>query len=134
VYRWVEHTSELELEIEAPTEQAVYGEALAAMAELLGEGDEGSADGSVATHDIALEASERSRLLAAFLGEIAFLAETERFAPDGLVRLSAGDRRLEATLRGRESDPPHLVKAVTLHRLAFAPAGEVWRARAVLDV
>ena len=131
MYRWVEHTSELELEIQAPTEEEVYVEAVSAMAELLGS-DLEHADG--ATRDIALEASDRSRLLAAFLGEIAFLAETERFVTVALERLSAEDRRLEATLRGRTGDAPHLVKAVTYHRLAFDAVGDGWHARAVLDV
>lgn len=133
VYRWVEHTSELELEIEAETEQAVYGEALAALAELFDEGDDGGA-APAATREIAVEAPERARLLAAFLGELAFLAETERFVPETLVRLSADGRRLRATVRGRAGDPRRLVKAVTYHRLRFEAAGAGWRATAVLDV
>jgi hypothetical protein len=40
-YRWAEHTAEVELEIEAPTEEAVFTEALHALAELLGDGARG---------------------------------------------------------------------------------------------
>jgi hypothetical protein len=42
MYQWVEHTSELELEIEAATEPAVFLEALGAFAELVA--DEQSTD------------------------------------------------------------------------------------------
>ena len=42
-YRWVEHTAELEMEIEAPTEEGVFVDALHALAELLG--DEGGGSG-----------------------------------------------------------------------------------------
>jgi hypothetical protein len=37
VFRWVDHTSELELEIKARSEREVYAQAVRAMAELLGE-------------------------------------------------------------------------------------------------
>ena len=36
-YRWVEHTGELELKIEAATEEGVFSDALTAIAELLDE-------------------------------------------------------------------------------------------------
>jgi SHS2 domain-containing protein len=37
-YRWLEHTSELELRIEAASEEAVFQEALEALGELIGDG------------------------------------------------------------------------------------------------
>ena len=39
MYRWLDHTAELELALEAPTEQGVLAYALAALRELL-EGEE----------------------------------------------------------------------------------------------
>jgi SHS2 domain-containing protein len=41
---------------------------------------------------------------------------------------------VEATVAGFLNEPPPLVKAVTYHRLAFAQAGDGYRARVVLDV
>jgi len=46
--------------------------------------------------------------------------------------LGAGD--LRATVAGVLGEPPPLVKAVTYHRLEFAPRGEGYRARVILDV
>ena len=142
MYRWVEHTGELELEVEADVEEAIYAEALEAMAELLGdEPDTESATGRDApascvclVRDFAVEAPDRSRLLAEFLGELAFLAESERFMPTGLERLDVETGRLQATVRGRTGDPPHLVKAVTYHGLSFEDVDGGWRATVVLDV
>ena len=153
MYRWVEHTGEVELEIEAPTQQGVYEEAVRAMNELLGEEHDGgeieregaapsageparepSAVDAGARRVIALEAPERSRLLADFLGEVAFVAETERFLLVCIERHALDDRLLEAKLRVRIGSPPHLVKAVTYHRLAFDPVDGGWRARVVVDV
>ncbi len=142
MYRWVEHTGELELEVEADVEEAIYAQALQAIAELLGNepdteparGPDGLAARGHAVRDVAVEAPDRSRLLAEFLGELAFLAETERFVPVGLERLELEAGRLQATVRGRTGDPPHLVKAVTYHGLSFEAVDGGWRATVVLDV
>jgi SHS2 domain-containing protein len=132
VYRWGDHTGELELEIEAPTESAVYGEAVRAMAELLGEEQENKGD--AAAREVTVEASSRPQLLADFLGELAFLAEVHGFVPTALERLTLEATGLRAAVSGRTGDPPHLVKAVTYHRLLFEAVETGWRARLVLDV
>jgi protein archease len=130
VYRWVEHVGELGLQIEAPTEPAVFVEAFAAFAELAR--DDGSADDEQRT--IELEASERADLLADWLDELVYLADAQGFVPERLTDLTLDDSRLRAVVRGRVGEPSALVKAVTRHRLAFEPAGEGWRATVVLDV
>ena len=136
VYRWMEHTGEVELEIESESERGVFAEALAAVSELLqdSDGDEPGAGEPRVERAISVAAEDRPRLFAAWLGELAFLAETEGFVPAGLPELQVGDRIVHATVLGRIADPPHLIKAVTYHRLAFEPYGDHWRAQAVLDV
>jgi SHS2 domain-containing protein len=130
VYRWIEHTGELELSIEAPTEAEVFVDGLGALAELLGE--EGG--GGHARHEISLAAADRAVLLADWLEELVFLAETEDLVPERVERLELGDASLRAVVEGRRGGPPHLVKAVTHHGLEFRRANGRWRARAVLDV
>ena len=132
MYRWDEHTSELELELRAPTPEEVYGAAVAALAELLDAGE--PLDGGEEHRQLAVEAPDRARLLAELLSELAFLAESEQFVPQRLEQVHAGPGRLATTVRGRTGEPPHLVKAVTYHRLAFEPDGDGWRATVVLDV
>jgi SHS2 domain-containing protein len=51
-----------------------------------------------------------------------------------VTELDLSDGVLRATVCGHRGDLRHLVKAVTLHRLLFAPEGNGWRARVVLDV
>ena len=130
MYQWVEHTSELELEIEAATEPAVFLEALNAFAELVG--DEQSADPE--QRELEVRDDDRESLLVAWLDELAFLAETEGFVPLRVAEFDLSDGLLRATVWGHTGDPRQLVKAVTLHRLLFAPEGNGWRARVVLDV
>jgi SHS2 domain-containing protein len=130
VYRWVEHTSELQLELQAPSEEALFATALTAFGELVGRDD----DGLPARHEVRASASDRAALLVEWLGELVFLAETEEFVPERVLSLELDDGALRAVVEGRRNDPAHLVKSVTYHNLELAQDGEGWRARVVLDV
>src|SRR5215211_681976 len=134
VYDWGEHVGELELRIEAPTLEAVFADAAAALEELLAGDDAEEPAGPRERHEIALEGADLAVLLADWLAELAFLAETEGFVPAAVERLELMPDGLRARLRGRRGRPPHLVKAVTYHGLRFEPRGEGWRATALLDV
>jgi SHS2 domain-containing protein len=130
VHRWVEHTAELELELEAPTEEGLFADALTAFAELVGRDGAGRA----VSHEISVSASDRAALLVEWLGELVFLAETEDFVPERVAALDLRDGELRATLEGRRGEPAHLVKSVTYHGLELGRAETGWRARVVLDV
>jgi SHS2 domain-containing protein len=131
VYRWVEHTAELELRIDAPTEEGLFADALAAFVELVD--DEGGPDSE--ERKIELEGDDRGLLLADWLNELVYLADVDRFVPGRLSELELDGGRLRATVRGRRGDPRPLVKAVSLHGLEYEHEGETgWRARLVLDV
>jgi carboxylate-amine ligase len=83
---------------------------------------------------VAVEARDRATLLADWLGELAFLAETEGLVPERVAELELEDRALRAVVEGRRGSPAHLVKAATYHRLALERTGDRLRARGVLDV
>ena len=129
-YRWVEHTGELELELEAASPEEVFAEGFRAIREVLG-GEAGASEDSAR---IELSAPDRGALLADWLAELAFLAENGTLLPGRLARLELGDEGLVATVLGRPGAAPHLVKAATYHRLAFEPLEAGWFARVVLDV
>jgi protein archease len=131
-YGWGEHTGELELWVTAGSASEVFEEAVHAMAELLG-GEEGST-GAPEARLIAVEGGDHARLLVGWLEELAFLAETEGFVPEHAEELRLAPAGVSARIVGRIGSPPHLIKAVTLHRLAFEPEGDDWRARVILDV
>jgi SHS2 domain-containing protein len=130
VYRWVEHTAELELEIDADSERAVFEQGFEAIRELLGCGPGEPMD----PKRVIVQATDRAALLAEWLAELAFLAESEGMVPERLISLKLGRSILEAVVEGSRGDPPHLVKAATYHRLALEPGGSGWRATVVLDV
>jgi SHS2 domain-containing protein len=131
MYRWVDHTAELELHLEASTEREVFEEALAALGELLAERSPERQG-----QDVRLDASavDRPTLLAEWLSELVYLVETESLLPQRVERLKLYEDELEATVVGRRASPPHLVKAVTYHRLEMRQEDGSWRATVVFDV
>ena len=125
----MEHTGELEVEIEAPTERGVFEDGFGAMRELLG-----GAGSAGRRRDVSIKAADRAALLAEWLAELAFIAESEGLVPARLESLELGEDGLTAVVIGSEGHPPHLVKAATYHRLALERSENGWRATVVLDV
>jgi SHS2 domain-containing protein len=128
MYRFVDHTSELEVELEAESAEGVLAEALDAFVELAGSGT-----GELVERKIELEAADLPALLATWLDELLYLADTERLLPES-AELEVSGTRLRGLVRLRLGEPRPLVKAVTLHGLRLRPENGVWRGRVVLDV
>jgi SHS2 domain-containing protein len=127
-YRWVEHTGEVELEIEGRSEEEIFADALSAYRELA------AGEGESAGRVIALEGSSRADLLARWLEELIYLADAEGFVPERVVEIEVERDGLRAEVEGRVGSASPLVKAVTYHDLEFAFDGTRWHARVVLDV
>ena len=136
MYRWVEHTGELELELEAKSQPGLFEEALAALGGLLSEraGSDECADTAFGCHRVSASAPDSATLLAEWLSELAYLAESRGFVPDRVERLELSGQALDATVVGHQASLPHLVKAVTYHRLGMWEEDETWRARVIFDV
>jgi SHS2 domain-containing protein len=130
MYRWLEHTAEIELLIEDETPEAVFTEAMVALGDVLGD----ARGGEPVTHDVRIRAPDRAALLAGWMEELVFLAETDGFIPHRIERLELDAETLTARVGGERSVPQSLIKAVTYHRLEMEPAGGGWRARVILDV
>jgi SHS2 domain-containing protein len=125
-FEWREHTAEVELVIDASTEADVFAEALRAFAELV----EVEREGERATHVVELEEPDRARLLAAWLEELIYLADTDSFVPER-AEIELRDDGLRARVEGRRAQVDPIAKAATYHRLTFEPG---WHATVVLDV
>ena len=141
MYRWLDHTAEIELELEAASEHEVLSDALDALRELL-EGNETpvSSEGwqrhkdEIERRAVRATASDRPALLAAWLEELVFLAESEGFIAFAVERLSLEHCALSAMVAGHVGEARPLVKAVTYHRLQFEPSERGYRGRVVFDV
>jgi SHS2 domain-containing protein len=131
-HRWIEHTAELQLELHAASEAGIFTEAAVALRELLD--DETPQDGARAQRSVEAEATDRGALLAAWLAELVFLAETDGLVPDDVRNLVVGEDSVTAVVHGRLGEPRHLVKAVTYHDLELRRDRDGWRGNVVLDV
>lgn len=129
-YRWVEQTAELELEIEAPTEEAVLVDALRALGELLGDGPRGDS----VRKEVTLKSNDREALLVEWIDELVYLVETEDLVPEDVEQIELSGHRVLATVSCHRGNPRHLVKGATYHHLAFERCGGGFRATVVLDV
>jgi SHS2 domain-containing protein len=132
MYRWVDHTAELELQIDAASREELFADALDAFEELVG----GDPAGETTRHEVLVlaEGPDSASLLLEWIEELVFLAETEDFVPERIVALELGENELRAEVEGRRGSPAHLVKAVTHHGLSVEERDNGWHARVVLDV
>ena len=131
MYRWVEHTAEVELELRAGGERELLTDALRALAELLGDGGDQERG---ERREVNVAAPDRAALLAAWLEELTFLAESEGFVATGAESMELGRDSLHAVVTGYIGNPPPLVKGITYHRLQFEPSESGYVGRVVLDV
>jgi SHS2 domain-containing protein len=131
MHEWRNHTAEIELAIEAQTEEDVFAEAAGAFGELVGLDDEGEP----LEHLVTIEAADREALLVQWLEELIFLADTESFVPEAAQDIRLDGTSVHAKVVGRRGRFEPLVKAATYHGLRFDHDDEgVWHARLVLDV
>src|SRR4051812_50074581 len=102
-HRWIEHTAELQLEIHARSEAAIFRQAVLALRELLVE-DAGPATGERVERPVEAEATDRGALLAEWLAQLLFLAETAGRVPhearDPLLGGGSGTPLLPGRPRG----------------------------------
>jgi SHS2 domain-containing protein len=131
-HNWIEHTAELQLELHAASEAGIFTEAVRALRELLD--DDIPVDGARAQRSVEAEATDRGALLAEWLAELVFLAETDGLVPDDVRNLVVGEDSVTAVVHGRLGAPRHLVKAVTYHDLELRRDRDGWRGNVVLDV
>jgi SHS2 domain-containing protein len=131
-YRFVDHTAEVEVELEGDSAEEVLAAAVGAVRELVAPDARPAGERIEVTVDVA--AADRPALLAAWLEELVFLAETRGLVPLAARDLRLHDDRVRARVQGVAGAPRPYVKAVTYHRLELACVDGRWRGRVVLDV
>ncbi|HSQ68271.1 MAG TPA: archease [Polyangiaceae bacterium] len=132
-HRFVEHTGELELRLEAPTLAALLEEGARALAEVMAE--DASGPPTEPPERVEVAASDRESLLVSWLNELVYRGEVSKCVYRDVHVERADDRRVEATLRGRTpASPRTAVKAATWHRLRVRETSTGLEATVVLDV
>lgn len=129
-HRLLEHVGEVELALEAESQEGLFTEATAAFRELV---DGSTPRGEVLRREVALPAASDELLLVDWLNELVFLSEVEGFVPERVEALELADG-LRSAVVGTRGHPRPLVKAATLNGLDVSCNAGVWHAHIVLDI
>lgn len=135
-YRYLPHTADIKVAIEAPTFEAALLDALTLTRQLL-VGTSPVESGE--QHLVRLEMLDREELLLAFFRDLLYRYETTGFLPADLVVTRLDTGCLEGRLLGEPFDstrhaPEPEVKAVTRHGLVVREIENGWYAEVVFDV
>ena len=137
-HHFEEHTSEVQLRIQAPSLTSLFEEAARGLAELLLGGDADRAREAAQTEPVELvrlTGRDRAALLVNWLNELIFLSETQHRVYTRVQVLYASDRELEARVQGAMAEALGTpVKAATLYGLSVEAEAGGFTATVVLDV
>jgi protein archease len=132
-HRWVDHTSEVQLEVGAESLGGLAAEAGRALGLLLLRGAPAETAGP--SRELEVSSADREALLVDWLNEILFVAETELWVPVEFEVLESSPNRLRAAARGVPvGEPPALVKAATFHGLRVEEREGGLQAEVIFDV
>ncbi len=132
-HEWLDHTSEVQLEVGAESLAGLAAEAGRALGLLLLRDAPARPEGPA--REIRVESVDREALLVDWLNEILFLAEVERWVAVEFDILEASSVHLKASARGVPvEESPALVKAATFHGLAVEERAGSLQAEVIFDV
>ena len=132
-HRFVDHTSEVGLEVRAGSFGELLAESARGLASLLLR--EVSAEASGGTREFEVSSHDREALLVDWLNELLFEAEVRLWIPLEFEMLDVADTRVRARARGVEVDlAPSIVKAATFHGLQVRETADGFEAEVIFDV
>jgi SHS2 domain-containing protein len=138
-YRFLEHTADMGVEIEANSFESLLSEGLLALTDTLTEVERVNLELEL---PFELVAPSREDLLVEWLSELVYLFETKSVLlrqTDLEVEAEGSGWRLRGTVRGERYDPDRhrikrLVKAITYHQLEVRSSTTGWSARVIFDI
>lgn len=133
--RWLPHTADLRLEIQAATQRELFATALVALMRRMVEGTIQSRS----RRTLDCQGLDRSSLLVNMLNQAIALFDREGFLVGQVSIDTLSTRHLRVTVAGERYKPYRhrvqiLFKAATYHRLSLARYGKGWRAEVIFDV
>jgi SHS2 domain-containing protein len=132
-HRWVDHTSEVQLQVGAESLGGLAAEAGRALGKLLLRGAADEPAGPA--RELEVSSADREALLVDWLNELLFVAETELWVPIELDVQEISATHLRATARGvAVKESPSNVKAATFHGLRVEEREGGLQAEVIFDV
>lgn len=131
-----EHTADIGLLARGRTLAELFANAADGLADLIVDRD-GLSD--TAQVQVSVAAADPESLLVAWLNELLYLLDTQRFVPRRAQITSLDATSLTAQLFGDAIDPDRhtvrrMIKAATYHALSLRQTDGMWEARVILDL
>ena len=132
-HNWLDHTSEVQLEVGAESPGGLAAEAGRALGLMLLRGAASEPSGPSRTLEVS--SADQEALLVDWLNEILFVAEVELWVAVDFDILESSPTHLKAIARGVPvEEPPALVKAATFHGLRVEEGDGGFQAEVIFDV
>ena len=132
-HRWIDHTSEVQLQVEAESPAGLAAEAGRALGLFLLRGVPAWPAGP--PRELEVASVDREALLVDWLNELLFLAEVGLWVAVEIEVFEVSSVHLKASARGVPVvDRPSTVKAATFHGLAVEERDGGWQAEVIFDV
>ncbi len=132
-YSYLSHGGEERLQLRAGSLAELMRQAALALSQLMRPGP--LPPGPDTSHGIVLAAPDPAALLIAWLNELLYLSERERWLPWRFEVHEATERHLRATVWGRLLEQaPSLIKAATWHGLRVDRSDDAYVAEVLFDV
>jgi SHS2 domain-containing protein len=135
--RFIEHTADVGIEVDAGTLAELFLTAASGMFTLLGESGEDmtAASTPVENRRISLDADDIASLMVAWLRELLFIHESTGLALHDAEFGKLDETRLDALISLAPAPPPaREIKGVTWHQLTVRRQNGAWHARVIFDV
>ena len=132
-HRFEEHTSEVQVRVQAPDLAGLFREAGVALAELMAPGT--TCPGTGESERVELQARDREALLVEWIDELIYRVDMSGKVYADLEVESIGNDSLRARVRGcTPAEFKTAVKAATFHQLAVQESAEGFTASLIVDV
>ena len=135
-YKLLDHTADIGIIVSGKDVSEAFDNAAYAMFDILADIDKVEETDSL---DLQVSAASVEELLVAWLDELLYIYETERFICSRFVINDISDTSLSASVFGEKTDLARHeikteIKSVTYHQLKVEKTDDGWKAQVIFDV
>lgn len=130
--KFVEHTADIRMRVEAPSLAELFTEAAQGMVRYIFEPE--SAPQKKESRRVSIEGVDKEDLLINWLSRILYYAEAEHLIPVSINIFELSEETLAAEAEFGSLEPKHEIKAVTHHGLSIGKTNSSFEAEVTFDV
>lgn len=130
MYNTVDNGSSIEIDVEDVDREALFGETLLALSDVLA----AAGGGTAVTHEVEVSASDLDGLLVAWINELIRLAATDGFVAERAYRDRLAATSFRARVAGERGIPPERIRDVSCRSVGMKRLEDgAWSVRVHLE-